>query len=248
MGPARGLKKRRKIEKKTEENASASSEKERSIDWWDELSRKMNGVQSQTKGLDKFKSVFKISRKTFNYICSLEKEDMMVKPGSFTFSDGHGRKGPSPPAVAFHRNSDDRNKTASNGSTTRRITAWSCRLLWPVMRFRDIVTGWPGKIEDWLSSTTLSNYTLGGERTSRITSRLRAEFNKRHSASQLVAHRALARLKEMWKIEGVMRRPDKHKLPRIILVCCLLHNIIINLKDDVQDEMRLSHDHDSGYR
>ncbi|TYH80853.1 hypothetical protein ES332_D03G160800v1 [Gossypium tomentosum] len=44
MGPARGLKKRRKVEKKPEENASASSEKERSIDWWDELSRKMNGT------------------------------------------------------------------------------------------------------------------------------------------------------------------------------------------------------------
>ena len=46
MGPVRGLKKRRKIEKKPEENASASgsSEKEWSVDWWDELSKRMNGM------------------------------------------------------------------------------------------------------------------------------------------------------------------------------------------------------------
>lgn len=77
---------------------------------------------------------------------------------------------------------------------------------------------------------------------------LRVEFNKSHSATRLVAHRALSRLKEMWKIiQGVMWRPNKHKLPRIILVCCLLHNIVIDLEDDVQDEMPLSHEHDSGY-
>ena len=44
MGPVRGLKKRRKIEKKPKENASGSSEKERSVDWWDELSKRMNGI------------------------------------------------------------------------------------------------------------------------------------------------------------------------------------------------------------
>ncbi|KAA3457643.1 Harbinger transposase-derived nuclease [Gossypium australe] len=409
MGPARGLKKRRKIEKKPEENASASSEKERSIDWWDELSRKMNVanprnglllpaidilllpyicfaffgclftaastrilsklnapsnscLQSPSKGSDKFKSVFKISRKTFNYICSLVKEDMMAKPGSFTFSNGKPVSFEDQVAVALRRLSSGESlvivgdlfglhHSTVSQLTWRFVEAMEERglhhLRWPSteeemmeikskfekiqglpnccgvidtthimmclpssdpaskvwldheknhsmvlqaivdpeMRFRDIVTGWPGKIDDWLVFQSSNFYELcdKGERLNgknfmlpegseireyiigdvgypllpyliipyegKELPELRAEFNKRHSATRLVAHRALARLKEMWKIiQGVMWRPDKHKLPRIILVCCLLHNIVIDLEDDVQDEMPLSHDHDSGYR
>lgn len=76
-----------------------------------------------------------------------------------------------------------------------------------------------------------------------------AEFNKRHYATRMVAQRALARLKEMWRIiHGVMWKPDRHRLPRIILVCCILHNIIIDMEDEMQDEMPFSHHHDSGYR
>lgn len=76
-----------------------------------------------------------------------------------------------------------------------------------------------------------------------------ARFNRRHFATRVVAQRALARLKDMWKIiGGVMWMPDRNKLPRIIHICCLLHNIIIDLDDKVQDEMVLSHEHDPGYR
>lgn len=50
MGPIRGYKKRRKTDKRTEENASASAsgsaEKERSVDWWDEFSKSINGILS----------------------------------------------------------------------------------------------------------------------------------------------------------------------------------------------------------
>lgn len=80
-------------------------------------------------------------------------------------------------------------------------------------------------------------------------SEIQTDFNKRHFATRLVARRALARLKEMWRIiHGTMWRPDKHRLPRIILVCCLLHNIAIDMEDDVQDEVPLSHSHDENYR
>lgn len=76
-----------------------------------------------------------------------------------------------------------------------------------------------------------------------------AEFNKRLSATRVVARRALVRLKEMWKIiHGVMWKPDKHKLPRIILVCCILHNIVIDMEDNVYGEMPSGQQHDSGYR
>lgn len=75
-----------------------------------------------------------------------------------------------------------------------------------------------------------------------------ADYNKRHFATRKVAQRALARLKDKWKIiQGVMWRPDKQKLPRIILVCCLLHNILIDLNDGVQDEVPVTNNHDPDY-
>ncbi|KAF2300434.1 hypothetical protein GH714_013234 [Hevea brasiliensis] len=104
----------------------------------------------------------------------------------------------------------------------------------PEMRFLDIVTGWPGKMQDWVGKDL---------------SEPKAEFNKRLSATQMVANRALARLKDMWRIiHGVMWRPDKHRLPRIILVCCLLHNIAIDLEDEAQSDIPLSHQHDPDYQ
>ncbi|KAL6504956.1 hypothetical protein OROHE_023338 [Orobanche hederae] len=48
-------------------------------------------------------------------------------------------------------------------------------------------------------------------------------------------------------IEGVMWRPDKHKLPRFILVCCILHNIVIDMEDEVLDDLPSSLHHDHGY-
>lgn len=153
------------------------------------------------------------------------------------------------------------------------------------MRFRDIVTGWPGKMEERLvfQSSNFCKLCNEGERLNgkslelsegseireyivghsgypllpylltpyeeKDLPELRADFNRRHSSTQMVAKRALARLKDMWKIiQGVMWRPDKQKLPRIVLVCCLLHNIVIDLEDEMQDEKPpLSGDHDSGY-
>lgn len=50
MAPIRGSKKRRKIEKKAEGNASASgsSEQEASFVWWLEYSKRINGIYSFT--------------------------------------------------------------------------------------------------------------------------------------------------------------------------------------------------------
>ncbi|CAI9105308.1 OLC1v1004205C1 [Oldenlandia corymbosa var. corymbosa] len=77
----------------------------------------------------------------------------------------------------------------------------------------------------------------------------KAEFNKRLMATRVVSQRAFARLKHVWKmIDGVMWRPDKHRLPRFIYVCCILHNIIIDMEDEVSDTLPVSQDHDPGYR
>ncbi|KAF3453824.1 hypothetical protein FNV43_RR04265 [Rhamnella rubrinervis] len=363
MGPIRGLRKRKKTEKKPEENASGSgsSEKEGTVNWWDEFMKRISGIQSPSNGLDKFESIFKISRKTFDYICSLVKEDMMAKSAHFVFANGKPLSLCDQVAVALRRlSSGDSLVTIGdsfglNHSTVSQVTwrfvesmeerglhhlKWPsteaemaeikskfekarglpncCGVidtthimmclpaseptshLWldqeknhsmvvqaivdPDMRFRDIVTGWPGKMKDWLVFQSSTFYKLcdQGERLNGKKVELskgseireyiigdsgypllpylvvpyegkdlpesRAEFNRRHFATRVVAQRALARLKDMWRIiQGVMWRPDKHRLPRIILVCCLLHNIIIDMEDDVQDEMPLSHNHDQGY-
>ncbi|KAA8543938.1 hypothetical protein F0562_021885 [Nyssa sinensis] len=363
MGPVRGYKKRRKIEKKVEPNASASgSSEEGSVDWWDAFSKRIAGLLSPSKGLDKFESVFKISRKTFNYICSLVKEHMMAKQANFMFTNNKPMSLYDQVAVALRRLSSGdslitvADSFGTNHSTVSQVT-WRFveameerglhHLQWPSteqemtdikskfekiggfpnccgaidtthimmllpqsdpsnkvwldyeknhsmilqaivdpdMRFRDIVSGWPGKMNDSsvLQSSSIFKLCEKGERLNGNKMKLsegtelreyivgdsgfplfpwlvtpyqgkelsgsRAEFNKRHFDTRIVAPRALARLKEMWRIiQGVMWRPDKHRLPRIILVCCILHNIVIDMEDAVLDELPLSHHHDSIYR
>ncbi|KAI8014855.1 Protein ALP1-like [Camellia lanceoleosa] len=359
MGPVRGYKKRRKVEP----NASASgSSEEGSVDWWDVFSKRIAGLLSPSKGLDKFESVFKISRKTFNYICSLVKEHMMARSANFVFSNGMPMSLNDRVAVALRRLSSGdslisvADSFGTNHSTVSQVTwrfveaieenglhhlQWPSteqemtdikskfeRLrgfpnccgaidtthitmllsssemgsnLWldreknhsmilqaivdPDMRFRDIVTGWPGKMNDFdvLQSSTFFKLCEKGERLKGNTMKLsdrtelneyivgdsgfpllpwlvtpyqgkelsesEFEFNKRHFATRIVAQRALARLRETWKIiQGVMWRPDKHRLPRIILACCILHNIVIDMEDEVLDALPLSHHHDTGYK
>lgn len=153
------------------------------------------------------------------------------------------------------------------------------------MRFRDIVTGWPGKMDDAsvLQKSSFFDRSEKGERLNgkklklsegielqeyivgdtgfpllpwlitpyqgRDLPETKSEFNKRHFATRLVAQRALARLKDVWRvIHGVMWRPDKTRLPRLVLACCILHNIVIDMEEDVLDELTLTSQHDSGYR
>lgn len=73
-------------------------------------------------------------------------------------------------------------------------------------------------------------------------------FNDKHGAARMLAVRAFALLKGNWRIlSKVMWRPDKRKLPSIILICCLLHNIIIDSGDTLHPGVALSGHHDSGY-
>ncbi|XP_011621665.1 protein ANTAGONIST OF LIKE HETEROCHROMATIN PROTEIN 1 isoform X2 [Amborella trichopoda] len=74
-------------------------------------------------------------------------------------------------------------------------------------------------------------------------------FNAKHQEARRVAERALLQLKGSWRIlHKVMWRPDKHKLPSIILVCCLLHNIMIDGGDGLKEGVALSDHHDLGYK
>lgn len=321
-----------------------------------------SGPLSQSKNSKNFESVFKISRKTFNYICSLVSDDMMARPSSVNDLKGKSLSLNDQVAVALRRLSSGESLSSIgesfqlNQSTVSQVT-WRFveameerglrHLCWPLteaemeeikskfvkirglpnccgaidithimmtlptmdsaddvwldrekncsmilqavvdpdMRFRDIITGWPGSLSDDLvlrssgfiklseegkrlngkkmeltQGLELREYIIGDAGFSllpwlltpyqgRGLSDFQSEFNKRHFATRVVAQRALARLKEMWRIiQGVMWKPDKHRLPRIILVCCILHNIVIDLEDEVQDEMPLSRHHDSGYQ
>lgn len=309
----------------------------------------------------KFESVFKISRKTFNYICSLVKEDLLAKASNFVDVNGKHLSMNDQVAVALRRLSSGESLSSigesfgMNQSTVSQVT-WRFveameerglhHLCWPSteadmenikskfekirglpnccgaidtthimmtlptsdqysdvwldseknssmilqaivdpeMRFRDIIAGWPGSLSDSIvlqssgffklseegkrlngkklvlpEGTELREYIVGDTGfpllpwlltpyRRRGLSNFQSEFNKRLSATRMVAQRALARLKETWKIiHGVMWKPDKHRLPRIVLVCCILHNIVIDMEDEMQDEMPLSHHHDSGY-
>ncbi|KAH6765628.1 PIF / Ping-Pong family of plant transposase [Perilla frutescens var. hirtella] len=152
----------------------------------------------------------------------------------------------------------------------------------PDMKFRSIIAGWPGKMNDSsvLQSSSLftqcekheklkgpkislseavelSEYIVGDAGYPLLSwlitpyqeSRLpetKLDFNKRLLATHFVAHKALAKLKEVWKMmKGELWRPDKHKLPRFILACCILHNIIIDVEED--DDLPSALVHDEGY-
>lgn len=152
------------------------------------------------------------------------------------------------------------------------------------MRFRDVVSGWPGKMTDasvlrsstffelcekgnrlngkkmkLSDDTELSEYIVGDSGFPSLAwlvtpykgkemSESADEFNKRHHETWRVVHQALIRLKEEWKVlQAVMWRPDKHKLPRIILACCILYNIFLDIEDEVHYELPTSQEHDPGY-
>ncbi|XP_074365204.1 protein ANTAGONIST OF LIKE HETEROCHROMATIN PROTEIN 1-like [Apium graveolens] len=72
------------------------------------------------------------------------------------------------------------------------------------------------------------------------------EFTAAHNAARLLAVKAFSNLKGSWKIlNKVMREADKDKLPKIVVVCCFLHNIIIDCGDSLLHEVPLSGHDDS---
>ncbi|KAJ8477852.1 hypothetical protein OPV22_021579 [Ensete ventricosum] len=355
MGPVRGFRRRKRAVK----DAAAAGQE--GGDWWVDFSRRITGHLSLPEEPRKFESVFKISRKTFNYICALVRDDVMSKTSHLAFADGKVLSVEDQVAVALRRLSSGEsllnigvsfgvNQSTVSQVTWRFVEAMEERgihhLKWPTtqemedikckfekirgfpnccgvidtthimmclssadtsnvvwvdhekkhsmllqaivdheMRFRDVVTGWPGSMNE-LSVLHSSGFFKMCEKGTRLDgeemelpegfqvreyiigdsgfpllpwlltpyqgkdlSVAKTEFNKRLSATLAVAQSALAKLKDMWKIiGGEMWRPDKHRLPRIILVCCLLHNIVIDLEDEVRDDTLSSHEHDMSYK
>ncbi|KAL6564389.1 Basic amino-acid permease [Orobanche minor] len=77
----------------------------------------------------------------------------------------------------------------------------------------------------------------------------RSDFDRVLENARSTASKAFSQLKGGWRIlNKVMWRPDKRKLPSIVLVCCLLHNIIIDCGDKLCSDVALSTHHDSDYK
>jgi hypothetical protein len=80
----------------------------------------------------------------------------------------------------------------------------------------------------------------------------KAEFNVRQSTATTSATRALTRFKDTWKfLYGEVWRPNSDReLSKIIMVCCMLHNIVIDMGDDAATaigEASTPNDHDINY-
>nr|AFK33550.1 unknown [Lotus japonicus] len=358
MSSIKGFKKRKKTENKDDHTATPLYSQP--SDWWHHFSHRISGPLAQSKDIGKFESVLKISRKTFNYICSLVEKDMLAR--SCVDLNGNHLSLNDQVAVALRRLSSGESLSTigdsflMNQSAVSQVTwlfveameerglhhlSWpstetameeikfkfenirglsnccgavdsthilmtlpsgdtensvwldrkkNCSMILqaivdPDLRFRDVVGGWPGSLSDEYvlrhseffklaeegkrlngaekmlpEGTALREYIIGDTGFPLLPwlltpyeckdlSDVEVEFNKRVVATHMVAKRALARLKQMWKIiQGVMWKPDKHKLPRIVLVCCILHNIVIDMEDGVMDEVPLCPQHDSGYQ
>ncbi|CAM8966006.1 unnamed protein product [Rhodiola kirilowii] len=77
---------------------------------------------------------------------------------------------------------------------------------------------------------------------------LMADLDRFLNPASSLASKAFSQLKGNWRIlSKVMWRPDKRKLPSIILVCCLLHNIVIDSRDRLNPDISLPGHHDSPY-
>jgi hypothetical protein len=65
----------------------------------------------------------------------------------------------------------------------------------------------------------------------------------------MVVDSTFARLKGVWKIlHRPMPNPSLQRLPNVILACCLLHNIMLEKADHIDDGVALVGHHDEGYR
>ncbi|KAL6620368.1 hypothetical protein ACP70R_035507 [Stipagrostis hirtigluma subsp. patula] len=361
MAPVRGAKKRKRPEKPAPAPSPRLPPLPEGSDWWDVFFRRIAGQSSFPREHQSIESVLKMSRKTFDYICSLVKKDLTMKTygfRNFRFGDKTILCVEDQVAVALMRLTSGEslqnigmwfgmNHSAISNITWRFIESMEeraiCHLKWPNpeeraaikarfekiyglpnccgaidtthilmcssaqpnsnvwldrenknsmvlqavvdadMRFRDIVSGWPGSMDDSCILRTSGIYRLC-EKGVRLDGQMelpggsvvreyivgdasypllpwlmtpyqgqglpaaKAEFNKRHTAAATVVQNALATLKGRWRvIQGELWRPDKHRLPRIIFVCCLITNIIIDMEGSPSREI-VSGNHDHGYK
>ncbi|XP_071738748.1 protein ALP1-like [Rutidosis leptorrhynchoides] len=324
-------------------------------DWWHHFSQRFHGTLKESPESQTFESMFKMSMKTFDYICSLVEEEMTTKCSSFVDLNGNPLSLHDMVAVVLTRlgsgeplklvgSSLGLNQTTvaqltkrfvdtliSKGlahiqwpstepemedikckfekigglpnccgaidtthilmslqSVDRSTNFWCDRennqsmtlqaIVDPDLRFLDVFGGCPGRMTDEQihKSSAFNKKCKGNERLNgqkndiqeyivgnsgfpllkwlitpyRGDSLSNAEsvFNEIVVKTHMVANEAFVKLKQNWKIlKGVLWRPDKHRLPLIILACCILHNILIDMEDEVQETLVFSDCKDLNY-
>ena len=78
---------------------------------------------------------------------------------------------------------------------------------------------------------------------------LHESYNHKHSSTRIIVERAFGRLKGVWRIlYKPMWSPNEAMVPKLIYVCCILHNILLEFNDTIDEDVPLSGHHDEGRR
>ncbi|KAF9686934.1 hypothetical protein SADUNF_Sadunf02G0041800 [Salix dunnii] len=222
-----------------------------------------------------FKYFFRISKKTFEYICSLVRKDLISRPPSGLINiEGRLLSVEKQVAIALRRLASGESQVSVGASfgvgqstvsqvTWRFIEALEERakhhLKWPdsdrMEEIRCKFESWPGGMtvprllkcsgffklcengerlngnsRNLFQGAEIREYIVGGAgypllpwlitpEVSEGISGSMSTFNARHEAARLLAVRSFMHLKGSWRIlSKVMWRPDKRKLPSIILL------------------------------
>ncbi|KAI3721294.1 hypothetical protein L2E82_32300 [Cichorium intybus] len=89
MGPIRRSKSKKKAEQPTTSLVTPPLSQPQPSDWWHDFSKRFHGSFSKSTDSQSFESMFKMSMKTFDYISSLVKEDIMAKTPNFLDLNGN---------------------------------------------------------------------------------------------------------------------------------------------------------------
>ena len=74
-------------------------------------------------------------------------------------------------------------------------------------------------------------------------------YNHKQSSTRIIMERAFGRLKGVWRIlYKPMWKLDEALLPKLVYVCCILHNILLEHNENVDEDVLLPKHHDEGRR
>jgi len=79
----------------------------------------------------------------------------------------------------------------------------------------------------------LKQYLLVGFKDNGRLSRREQKFNKAHSAARSTIERAFALLKGRWRRLKYLDMSNISQIPRVIMACCVLHNICLMSNDHI---------------
>jgi hypothetical protein len=74
------------------------------------------------------------------------------------------------------------------------------------------------------------------------------QYNFKHSSTRMAVERSFGILKGVWRIlRRIMYSPDVTILSKMMITCCMLHNIMLDRTDIIDEDLPLIGHHDEGY-